>query len=54
MKAVCIHQFGGPEVLQYEEVPTPTPGPGQVLVKLAAAGLNLSGKNMQTSLFIKI
>ena len=40
MKAVCIHQFGGPEVLQYEEVPTPTPGPGQVLVKLAAAGLN--------------
>jgi len=42
MKAVCIHQFGGPEVLQYEEVPTPTPGPGQVLVKLAAAGLNYS------------
>ena len=40
MKAVCIHQFGGPEVLQYEEVPTPTPGPGQVLVKLAAVGLN--------------
>ena len=40
MKAVCIHQFGGPAVLQYEEVPTPTPGPGQVLVKLAAAGLN--------------
>ena len=33
MKAVCIHQFGGPEVLQYEEVPTPTPGPGQVLVQ---------------------
>lgn len=40
MKAVRIHQFGGPEVLQYEEVPAPTPGPGQVLVKLAAAGLN--------------
>jgi NADPH2:quinone reductase len=40
MKAVCIHQFGGPEVLQYEEVSTPTPGPGQVLVKLAASGLN--------------
>jgi NADPH2:quinone reductase len=40
MKAMRIHQFGGPEVMQYEEVPTPTPGPGQVLVKLAAAGLN--------------
>jgi NADPH:quinone reductase len=40
MKAIRIHQFGGPEVMQYEDVPTPTPGPGQVLVKLAAAGLN--------------
>jgi NADPH2:quinone reductase len=40
MKAVRIHQFGGPEVLQYEDVPIPETGPGQVLVKLAAAGLN--------------
>jgi len=30
MKAVCIHQFGGPEVLQYEEVPTPTLGRGHL------------------------
>jgi NADPH2:quinone reductase len=48
MKAVCIHQFGGPEVLQYEEVPTPTPGPGQVLVKLAAAGLNYIDVHQRT------
>jgi NADPH2:quinone reductase len=48
MKAVCIHQFGGPEVLQYEEVPTPTPGPGQVLVKLAAAGLNYMDVHQRT------
>lgn len=40
MKAIRVHAFGGPEVLQYEEVPTPTPDAGQVLVKLAAAGLN--------------
>lgn len=40
MKAVRVHQFGGPEVMQYEDVSTPSPGPGQVLVKLAAAGLN--------------
>lgn len=48
MKAVRIHQFGGPEVLQYEEVPTPIPGPGQVLVKLAAAGLNYSDVHQRT------
>jgi NADPH2:quinone reductase len=51
MKAVRIHQFGGPEVLQYEEVPTPTPGPGQVLVKLAAAGLNYSDVYQRTGHF---
>jgi len=40
MKAVLIHTFGGPEVMQVEEVPTPSPQAGQVLVRLAAAGLN--------------
>jgi len=40
MKAVRIHTFGGPEVMQVEEVPTPSPQAGQVLVRLAAAGLN--------------
>jgi len=40
MKAILVHEFGGPEVLRLEEVPTPTPGPGQVLVKVHAAGVN--------------
>src|ERR1700723_3127145 len=40
MKAILVHDFGGPEVLRLEEVPTPTPGPGQVLVKMHAAGVN--------------
>ena len=40
MKAVRIHKFGGPEVMQVEDVPTPSPQAGQVLVRLAAAGLN--------------
>jgi len=40
MKAVQVHQFGGPEVLQLQEVPTPRPGPGQVLVRVHAAGVN--------------
>ena len=40
MKAIQIHQTGGPEVLALAEIPIPTPGPGQVLVKIAATGVN--------------
>jgi NADPH:quinone reductase-like Zn-dependent oxidoreductase len=40
MKAIRIHEEGGPEVLRYEEAPDPVPGPGEVLVELRAAALN--------------
>ncbi len=40
MKAIRVHQFGGPEVLKLEEVPTPKPAAGQVLVRIHAAGVN--------------
>jgi NADPH2:quinone reductase len=40
MKAILIHQFGGPEVMRVEEVADPSPGPGQVLVGIQAAGVN--------------
>jgi zinc-binding alcohol dehydrogenase/oxidoreductase len=40
MKAVRIHEDGGPEVLRYEEAPDPLPGEGEVLVELRAASLN--------------
>jgi NADPH:quinone reductase len=40
MKAIQVHRFGGPEVLELHEVPTPKPGPGQVLVRVHAAGVN--------------
>jgi NADPH2:quinone reductase len=40
MKAIQVHKFGGPEVLQLQEIPTPKPGPGQVLVRVHAAGVN--------------
>ena len=40
MKAIRIHQFGGPEVLQYEDVPEPAPKPGEALITLDAAGVN--------------
>jgi NADPH:quinone reductase len=40
MKAIRIHQFGGPDVLQYEDVPDPAPKAGEALVKVDAAGVN--------------
>ncbi len=40
MKAIRIHEDGGPEVLRYEDAPDPVPGPGEVLVELRAASLN--------------
>jgi NADPH:quinone reductase-like Zn-dependent oxidoreductase len=40
VRAVRIHEDGGPEVLRLEELPDPEPAPGEVLVELRAAGLN--------------
>jgi NADPH:quinone reductase-like Zn-dependent oxidoreductase len=40
MKAVVVHQYGGPEVLKLEEYPDPIPGPGEVLVRVAATSVN--------------
>jgi len=40
MKAIVVHEFGGPEVLKFEEIPTPKPVSGQVLVRVHGAGVN--------------
>ncbi len=40
MKALQFHQYGGPEVLTWEEAPEPHAGPGQIRIKVAAASLN--------------
>lgn len=40
MKAIRVHEYGGPEVLHYEDVPMPQPGEGQALVRLHAIGVN--------------
>src|SRR5258706_16470387 len=39
MKAARIHRFGGPEVIVVEDVPRPVPGAGELLVRVAAAGV---------------
>lgn len=40
MKAIQVHEFGGPEVLQIHEVDVPRPSEGEVLVRIEAAGVN--------------
>lgn len=40
MQAIRVNQYGGPDALQLEEIPTPKPGPGQVRVRLEAIGVN--------------
>src|SRR5437588_8558778 len=40
VKAIRIHEDGGPDVLRYEDAPDPVPGTGQVLIDLRAAPLN--------------
>lgn len=51
MKAMRIHQTGGPEVLRREDVPDPTPGAGEALVKIAAAGVNFIDVYFRTGLY---
>jgi NADPH:quinone reductase-like Zn-dependent oxidoreductase len=40
MKAIVVHEYGGPEVLKFEDYPDPVAGPGEVLVRVAAASVN--------------
>lgn len=40
MKAIVVHQYGGPEVLKWEDYPDPVPGAGEVLVRVAASSVN--------------
>jgi NADPH2:quinone reductase len=40
MRAVVVREFGPPDVMKLEDVPTPSPGPGQVLIRVRAVGVN--------------
>ena len=40
MKAIRLHEFGGPDVLRYEDAPKPVAGPGEVIVRVHAVGVN--------------
>ncbi|HUG80682.1 MAG TPA: quinone oxidoreductase [Bryobacterales bacterium] len=51
MKAVRVHEHGGPEVLRYEEVPDPRPQPDQAVVKVDVAGVNFIDIYFRTGLY---
>src|ERR1700761_7946397 len=50
-KAIRIHTNGGPEVMKWEDVPTPEPGPGEALIKHHAVGLNYVDVYFRTGLY---
>ncbi|NUO82847.1 alcohol dehydrogenase catalytic domain-containing protein, partial [candidate division KSB1 bacterium] len=51
MKAIRIYRTGGPEVLQFEDIPVPTPGPRDALVRIAAIGVNFVEVYHRTGLY---
>jgi len=40
MKAIVVREFGGPDVMRLEDVPSPAPGPGQIAIRVRAVGVN--------------
>lgn len=51
MLAVRVHEFGGPEVLRFDDVPVPEPGPGEARVALAFSGVNMIDIYFRTGLY---
>ncbi|MEZ5398286.1 MAG: quinone oxidoreductase [Bryobacteraceae bacterium] len=51
MKAILVHQTGGPESMKLEDVAAPAPGPGQALVKIANSGVNFIDIYFRTGLY---
>ncbi|HTZ98787.1 MAG TPA: NADP-dependent oxidoreductase [Candidatus Aquilonibacter sp.] len=51
MKAVRVHEYGGPEALQYEDAPRPQPAPGEVLIRVHAAAINPVDRAMRQGYF---
>ena len=53
MKAVVIHEYGGPEVLKYEDVPQPEPKQNELLIRVIAAGVNPVDGMIRSGMFDK-
>jgi len=53
MKAIVAHEYGGPEVLKYEDVPRPEPKENQILLRVIAAGVNPVDAMIRSGMFGK-
>src|SRR6266699_4952670 len=53
MKAVVVHEYGGPEVLKYEDAPRPEPKENEILVRVIAAGVNPVDGMIRAGMFAK-
>ena len=53
MKAIRVHEFGGPEVLKYEDAPRPEPKENEVLIRVIAAGVNPVDGMVRAGMFAK-
>src|ERR1700722_7370513 len=53
MRAIQMTEFGGPEVLELAELPTPRPGPDEVLIRVARAGLNFADTHTRTNSYVQ-
>jgi len=51
MKAIQVQRYGGPEVMELRDLPTPSPGPGQVLIRQSAIGVNFIDIYRRTGLY---
>src|SRR5437763_1225518 len=52
MRAIQISEFGGPEVLQLVDLPTPQPEDGEVLIEVTRAGLNFADTHQRTNSYL--
>jgi NADPH2:quinone reductase len=53
MRAIQITEFGGPEVLEPVEMPTPEPGPGEVLIEVGRAGVNFADTHTRDNSYVR-
>ncbi len=53
MRAIQMSEFGGPEVLELVELPTPTPGPEEVLIRVNRAGLNFADTHQRANSYVQ-
>jgi NADPH:quinone reductase len=52
MKAIRIHETGGPEVMHVDDIDTPTPGPGEILIRVGIAGVNFTDVMARQGMYI--